>query len=131
MGGGRSAPGSSHGHGRTTRIALLALLSLLVAPTARAEARPNVLLLVAEDLSPRLGAYGDAVAKTGDFGGLTINHMSDAREGVTQLLYSTIGVSRMRQRNAAQDVRHDDNKQNYQNDNDDKVLEHMSLYCPD
>ena len=86
MGGGRSAPGSSHGHGRTTRIALLALLSLLVAATARAEARPNVLLLVAEDLSPRLGAYGDAVAKTPRLDGL-------AAEGVRYWrVFTTAGV---------------------------------------
>jgi arylsulfatase A-like enzyme len=29
-----------------------------------AETRPNLLLLVAEDLSPRIGAFGDAVART-------------------------------------------------------------------
>jgi len=39
---------------------------LLGAPAAGAPgaARPNLLLIVAEDLSPRLGAYGDAVAHT-------------------------------------------------------------------
>ncbi len=31
---------------------------------SKASPRPNVLLLVAEDLSPRLGAYGDRVAQT-------------------------------------------------------------------
>ena len=31
---------------------------------AAAEEKPNILLLVAEDLSPRLGAYGDDIART-------------------------------------------------------------------
>jgi arylsulfatase A-like enzyme len=44
------------------------------APHARAGV-PNVLLLVADDLSPRIGAYGDAVARTPHLDAL-------AREGV-------------------------------------------------
>lgn len=46
------------------RWSLLAfsLSLLLVAPGLHAA--PNILLLVAEDLSPRVGAYGDQVAKT-------------------------------------------------------------------
>ena len=50
------------------RLLLLALgcLSLLgLAPTAyTAQERPNILLLTAEDLSPRIAAFGDPVAQT-------------------------------------------------------------------
>ena len=43
----------------------LFLLLLLVCGAVQAEPeRPNILLLVAEDLSPRLGVYGDSVAQT-------------------------------------------------------------------
>lgn len=50
---------------RAGRIVALAVL-LLVAPIADANERdrPHLLLLVAEDLSPRIGAFGDAVART-------------------------------------------------------------------
>ncbi|MEZ4218361.1 MAG: sulfatase [Myxococcota bacterium] len=53
--------------------AILAAIAFLAAPTAPARAGaqpsaqrrpPNVLLIVAEDLGPRLGAYGDPVART-------------------------------------------------------------------
>ncbi len=53
---------------RARRLAQVALaLALGAAPALRAEPvspRPNLLLLVAEDLSPRIGAYGDPVART-------------------------------------------------------------------
>ena len=48
----------------------LAALVAAAAPLARAQpatnaaGRPNIVLLMAEDLSPRLGSYGDAVAHT-------------------------------------------------------------------
>ncbi len=48
--------------GRTA--ALLAAVAALLCATQASAAQPNVLLLVAEDLSPRLGAYGDEVAVT-------------------------------------------------------------------
>jgi arylsulfatase A-like enzyme len=44
------------------RLGLLAALAM--APAAGAVERPNILLIVAEDLSPRIGAYGDPVAAT-------------------------------------------------------------------
>jgi arylsulfatase A-like enzyme len=44
--------------------AALALLVVLPSAPAATASRPNLLLVVAEDLSPRLGAYGDAVART-------------------------------------------------------------------
>ena len=44
--------------------AFLAAWALLLAASAADAKRPNVLLLVAEDLSPRIGAFGDAVAVT-------------------------------------------------------------------
>ena len=48
-----------------TSLALLALLSsVLYSAQLIAEKRPNILLLMAEDLSPRIGVFGDAVAKT-------------------------------------------------------------------
>ena len=43
-------------------LALAQALSLALA--AGAEDRPNILLIMAEDLSPRIGAYGDRVART-------------------------------------------------------------------
>jgi len=60
----------------------------LGAPAAGApeEARPNLLLIVAEDLSPRLGAYGDPVAHTPNLDRL-------AREGVRfEHAFATAGV---------------------------------------
>jgi arylsulfatase A-like enzyme len=43
---------------------VLGALLLLMAAGGAAAASPNVLLLVAEDLSPRVGPYGDEVART-------------------------------------------------------------------
>ena len=43
---------------------LLITLSPLAPGVMESVERPNVLLIVAEDLSPRLGVYGDAVART-------------------------------------------------------------------
>ena len=44
--------------------ALLLLAAAAAASAADDGARPNILLLVAEDLSPRIGAFDDAVAQT-------------------------------------------------------------------
>ena len=46
------------------RLILAIVFSPVVAYGAATTERPNILLLVAEDLSPRIGAYGDAVART-------------------------------------------------------------------
>jgi len=46
------------------RIALLACALMAQAASAQSAQRPNILLLVAEDLSPRVGAFGDRVAVT-------------------------------------------------------------------
>ena len=46
------------------RPALLSLIAVLLTQVASASSAPNLLLLVAEDMSPRVGSYGDAVAKT-------------------------------------------------------------------
>ena len=52
----------------------------------RAAARPNILLLVAEDMSPRVGAFGDPVARTPNLDRL-------AREGVRYTrVFTTAGV---------------------------------------
>ena len=45
-------------------LTVLAWAPYTWATTAEPTTRPNVLLLVAEDLSPRIGAYGDSVAHT-------------------------------------------------------------------
>ncbi len=60
---------------------------LLLTPSAVAsEPLPNVLLLVAEDLSPRIGAYGDPVARTPNLDAL-------ARRGVRfTRAFTTAGV---------------------------------------
>lgn len=53
--------------GKYWRIcALLMGLALAVKPgmTASIEGRPNFLLVVFEDMSPHIGAYGDAQART-------------------------------------------------------------------
>jgi arylsulfatase A-like enzyme len=48
-----------------TVAALLAALAVgTAAPTSAADRRPNILLLLAEDLGPRVGAFGDPVAVT-------------------------------------------------------------------
>lgn len=44
--------------------ASFALGCLLLAAAAAADDRPNILLIMAEDLSPRIGAYGDKIART-------------------------------------------------------------------
>jgi N-sulfoglucosamine sulfohydrolase len=43
---------------------LAALVLFLLATTARAEERPNILWITFDDLSPHLGSYGDAFART-------------------------------------------------------------------
>ena len=45
-------------------LILLCLVSPVWANIDGPAARPNILLIVAEDMSPRVGAYGDAVART-------------------------------------------------------------------
>ena len=45
-------------------IQLIPIFLYLVSQVAIAAERPNILLLVAEDLSPRIGAFGDSLAKT-------------------------------------------------------------------
>lgn len=62
--------------GRGGRLLFAGLLALALPAMARADAaRPNLLLLVAEDLSPRIGAFGDKVARTPNLDRL-------AREGI-------------------------------------------------
>jgi arylsulfatase A-like enzyme len=43
---------------------VLLLSSCVTAPQEAPKPRPNIVLLVVEDLSPRIGAFGDAVART-------------------------------------------------------------------
>jgi len=43
---------------------ILAVLACLLAVAANAADRPNILVLMAEDMSPRVGAFGDPVAST-------------------------------------------------------------------
>ena len=43
---------------------IILIWSISFANPAQSKEQPNILLLVAEDLSNRLGAYGDQVAKT-------------------------------------------------------------------
>lgn len=68
-------------------VCLAAVFSgLSIASDAAGSERPNLLLLVAEDLSPRLGAYGDRVAHTPNLDRL-------AREGVRYTrAFTTSGV---------------------------------------
>lgn len=62
------------------------LLSLLVSGVALAGSPPNILLLMAEDMSSRVGAFGDAVAHTPNLDRL-------AREGVRYSeTFTTAGV---------------------------------------
>ena len=72
---------------RCSRIARCSLLCLLRGPLAvLAEERPNILLLMAEDMSPRVGAFGDHVAVTPSIDQL-------AAEGVTYTnVFTTAGV---------------------------------------
>ena len=44
--------------------AAAALVAMLVQPAAPARTRPNIVWISNEDMSPRLGAYGDALART-------------------------------------------------------------------
>ena len=46
------------------RTIFLALLCLTLASTAMAADKPNVLLILVDDLKPAMGCYGDAIAKT-------------------------------------------------------------------
>ena len=67
---------------------LVALLIALLAGGARGETEtpPNILLLVAEDLSPRIGAFGDPLARTPNLDAL-------AAEGVRFTnVFTTAGV---------------------------------------
>ena len=50
--------------GRIAGFAVPLLLAVAGVAVANGPERPNILLLVAEDLSPRIGAFGDAVART-------------------------------------------------------------------
>ena len=72
---------------RCSRIARCSLLCLLLEPLAvLAEERPNILLLMAEDMSLRVGAFGDSVAVTPNIDQL-------AAEGVTYTnVFTTAGV---------------------------------------
>lgn len=67
------------------RIVLLMSLAL-VTQIAAADTRPNILLIVAEDMSPRVGAYGDKVAQTPNIDAL-------ARQGIRfTRVFTTAGV---------------------------------------
>ncbi len=68
-------------------VPLLALLLCVGAAAGRAAERPpNILLLVAEDLSPRVGPYGDTVARTPNLDAL-------ARRSVRfERVFTTAGV---------------------------------------
>lgn len=46
------------------RLLITSLLLTFTTTTFANDSRPNILLIVAEDMSPRVGAYGDAVAQT-------------------------------------------------------------------
>lgn len=61
-------------------------LALLSSALCNAVERPNILLLVAEDLSPRIGAFGDSVAHTPNIDAL-------AEQGIRYTnTYTTAGV---------------------------------------
>ncbi len=64
---------------------LLLVLAGII-PAAVAQAPPNILLLVAEDLSPRLGGYGDPVADTPSLDALAAQAVRYTRA------YTTAGV---------------------------------------
>ncbi|MDX1735115.1 MAG: sulfatase, partial [Halioglobus sp.] len=65
---------------------LLTLLCLALPLAAAADARPNILLLMAEDMSARVGAFGDEVARTPNLDAL-------ARQGVRYThTFTTAGV---------------------------------------
>jgi N-sulfoglucosamine sulfohydrolase len=73
--------------GRGCRLVFAGLLALALPALARADAaRPHLLLLVAEDLGPRIGAFGDSVARTPNLDRL-------AREGIRYTnAFTTAGV---------------------------------------
>ena len=58
---------------RKFSIFSMAMLLLLFAVNAQAQARPNILLLVAEDLGPRLNSFGDSLAQTPNLDALASN----------------------------------------------------------
>lgn len=71
---------------RKRAVFLLALLFYLPLAVASGADRPNILILMAEDMSSRVGAFGDAVAKTPNLDGL-------ATEGVRfPNTFTTAGV---------------------------------------
>lgn len=65
----------------------MALVSCMVSPKQEfVHTRPNIVLMMVEDLSPRIGAFGDAVAQTPNIDRL-------AREGVRYThVFATAGV---------------------------------------
>ena len=65
----------------------MALVSCMVSPKQEfVHTRPNIVLIMVEDLSPRIGAFGDAVAQTPNIDRL-------AREGVRYThVFATAGV---------------------------------------
>lgn len=71
------------------KFSLTTSLTLLVAPgfiNAQAE-RPNILCITVEDISPRLGCYGDTVARTPNLDAF-------AKESIRYThMYTTVGVS--------------------------------------
>ena len=46
------------------RFAIALFIACLTVPAVAADARPNILLIVAEDMSAHIGAFGDKVAQT-------------------------------------------------------------------
>ena len=69
---------------KITRLSIMVFS--LIPLFAQAQDRPNILLLMAEDLSPRIGAFGDAVA-------ITPNIDQLANDGVRYTnVFTTAGV---------------------------------------
>ncbi len=67
-------------------ITFMLLASMALSLAAQPLARPNILLIMAEDLSPRVGAFGDPVAQTPNLDAL-------ARQGVRYTnVFTTAGV---------------------------------------
>ncbi|MCA9050066.1 MAG: sulfatase-like hydrolase/transferase, partial [Planctomycetaceae bacterium] len=56
-------------------ISIIALILLLIAAPATALDRPNILLILVDDLKPALGCYGDANAKTPNIDALAARGM--------------------------------------------------------
>ncbi|MFT5013351.1 MAG: N-sulfoglucosamine sulfohydrolase [Dinoroseobacter sp.] len=96
-----------------TSLALLAVFSsVLYSAQLIAAKRPNILLLMAEDLSPRIGAFGDTVARTPNIdelalGGIrytsaftTAGVCAPSRASIITGMYQqSIGAQHMRSRN--------------------------------